>query len=87
METSTHGSEFVAARIGTDLSMELRYQLRMLGVGIKEPTIMYGDSQNVVISTTMQSSIRKKRHNTLTYHGVREAMAANIISFRLLGVH
>ncbi len=61
--------------------MELRYQLRRLEVGIQEPTIMYGDNQSVVISTTKPRSTLKKRHNALGYHRVREAMAAGIISF------
>jgi len=84
VETSTYGSELVAARIATELSMELRYQLRMLGVGIQGPTIMYGDNQSVVISTTTPSSTLKKRHNALAYHRVREAVAADIISFRFI---
>ena len=38
VETSTYGSELVAARIATEVVMEIRYQLRMLGVPIKGPT-------------------------------------------------
>ena len=44
IETATYGSEFVAACIGTELSMALRLKLRMLGVPIQGPTIMYGDN-------------------------------------------
>ena len=32
VETSTYGSELVAARIATEVIMDIRYQLRMLGV-------------------------------------------------------
>ncbi len=74
----------MAARIATELSMDLRYQLRMLGVGIEGPTIMYGTNQSVVINTTMPNSTLKKRHNALIYHRVREAVAAGIISLGLL---
>ncbi len=84
METLTSGSELVAARIATELSMELRYQLRMLGVAIQGPTIMYGDNQSIVVSTTSPSSTLKKSHNALAYHRVREAVAAGIVSFRFI---
>ncbi len=45
---------------------------------------MYGDNPSVLISTTMPSSTVKKRHNALSYHRVREAVAAGIISFRFI---
>jgi phage regulator Rha-like protein len=31
VETSTYGSELVAARIATDIAMEFRYSIRMMG--------------------------------------------------------
>ncbi len=81
MEMSTYGSELMAA---TELSRGLRYQLRILGVAIQEPTIMYGDNQSMVISTTTPSSTLKKMHNALSYHRVRDAVAAGIISFQFI---
>ena len=81
VETSTYGSELVAARIATEVVMEIRYQLRMLGVPIKGPTMMYGDNNSVVLNTTVPSSVLKKKHNAIAYHRVREAIAAGIITF------
>ena len=79
VESSTYGSELVAARIATDLVVELRYNLRMLGVKVEGPTKMYGDNQSVIVNTSLPSSSLKKKHNAVSYHRVREAVAADII--------
>ncbi len=81
VETSTYGSELVAARITTEMVMEIQYNLRMLGVVIEGPALMLGDNKSVVLNTTMPSSALKKKHNAIAYHRVREAIAANIIRF------
>jgi len=80
VETATYGSEFMAMRIGTEQIIELRYMLRMLGVPIQGPSWIFGDNQSVVISSTLPSSTLKKRWNALSYHRVREAVAAGIIN-------
>lgn len=82
VETSTYGSEIVAARMATEMVLALRYQLRMLGVKIDGPTMMYGDNQSVVLNTSVPSSVLKKKHHACAYHRVREEIAANIIRFK-----
>jgi hypothetical protein len=42
---------------------------------------MFGDNQSVVTSSTLPHSVLKKRHNLLSYHHVREAIAAGILRF------
>ena len=42
---------------------------------------MFGDNKSVVTSSTIPQSILKKRHNMLSYHIVREAIAAKILEF------
>jgi hypothetical protein len=81
VETSSYGSELVAARIATDHIIELRYKLRMLGVPITAPTVMLGDNRSVLLNTTVPSSMLKKKHNAIAYHRVRESIAAGIIRF------
>jgi len=81
VETSTYGSELVAARIATDLIIEMRYTLRMLGMKIEDTSLLLGDNMSVVLNTTIPSSILKKKHNAIAYHRVREAVAAGIIRF------
>ena len=44
-------------------------------------SVMFGDSQAVIISSTVPHSQIKKRHDILSYHRVRSAVAANIFSF------
>ncbi len=78
VETATYGSELVAARLATDKSIDLRLTLRYLRVPIIGPTIMFGDNMSVVISATVPHSTLAKRHNALSYHRVREAIAAGI---------
>jgi hypothetical protein len=81
VETSTYGSELVAARMAVDLVIEYRYKLRMLGVPVDEPALMLGDNLSVVLNTTVPSSQLKKKHNAIAYHRIREAIAADIVQF------
>jgi hypothetical protein len=88
VETSSYGSELVAARLAVETVLELRYKLRMLGIplsgasGVVVPTTMYGDNMSVILNTTVPSSQLKKKHNAIAYHRVREAIAAGIVIFR-----
>ena len=81
VETATYGSEFVAARIATDQIIDLRLTLRYLGVPVDTHTYMFGDNQSVITSSTIPHSLLAKRHNALSYHQVREAIAAKIVKF------
>ena len=42
---------------------------------------MFGDNQSVVTSSTVPQSKLSKRHYALSYHCVKEALAACILSF------
>jgi hypothetical protein len=81
VETSTYGSELVAARIAVDLLIEMRYKLRMLGINVEDSSVLVGDNMAVVINTTLPSSALKKKHQACNYHRVREAIAAKILIF------
>ena len=84
IETATYGSEFVAARIGTEQIIDLRYTLRMLGVPLDGPSWMFGDNQSVITSSTIPHSTLSKRWNALSYHRVREAVASSILRFHFI---
>ena len=73
--------ELVAACIAKELILELRYMLRMLGVSLNGPALMLGDNMSVVLNTTVPSSVIKKKHLGISYHRVREAIAAKILRF------
>jgi hypothetical protein len=68
VETSSFGSEFVAARIAVKLIEGLRYKLRMFGIPIEGPTNIYCDIQSVVTNTTQPESTLKKKHKSIAYH-------------------
>ena len=80
VETSTYGSELVAARVATELVMQIRYQLRMLGVPIDGPATMFIDNNSVVLNCSTSSSILKKKHLSLAYNRVCEACAVKILN-------
>ena len=53
----------------------------MFGVKVEQESLLLGDNLSVVLNTTIPSSQLKKKHNTIAYHQVREAVAAFIIRF------
>ena len=81
VETSSYGSEMVAARVACELILEYRYKLRMLGVLIDGPALLMGDNMSVVISSTLPSSQLKKKHQACCYHRVRETIACSAAQF------
>jgi hypothetical protein len=81
VETATYGSEFMAARQAVEQIIDLRYTLRMLGVPLDGPSWMFGDNKSVVTSSTLPHSTLSKRWNALSYHRIREAIAAGYIRY------
>jgi hypothetical protein len=79
VETSTYGSELVAMRIALEALLEMRYTLRMLGIGFEERSTMLSDNQSIIINTQLPTSSLKKKHNSVAYHKCREAVAAGIV--------
>jgi len=81
VETATYGSEFVAARIATDQIIDLRNTLRYLGVRIEDHSVLFGDNKSVVDSSMIPHHKLNKRHNALSFHRVREAVASGMLRF------
>jgi hypothetical protein len=79
VETSTFGSKFMAMQILVEMLEALRYKLRMLGVPIDGPANVFCDNKSVVTNSTVPTSTLKKKHNSIAYHRVREAVAAGIL--------
>ena len=65
----------------TERILEIRFMLRSLWVALNGPTLMLGDNMSVVLNTTVPSSVLKKKHNSIAYHRVREAIAAKVMRF------
>ena len=74
-----YGSEFMAGRIAVEQIMEIRYMLRALGVPVKGRSYLFADNMSMITSSTIPSSWLKKRHNMLSYHRVREAIASGVV--------
>jgi hypothetical protein len=79
VETSTYSSEMVAGRIACELVLEYRYALRMLGVEVDGPAVMFGDNNAVIISTSIPSSQLKKKHHSCAFHRICECVAMAVL--------
>ena len=79
LETSTFGSEFVAARIAIEMNDAIRYKLRMMGIALDGPTNCFCDNQSVVTNATIPHSTLNKKHNAIAYHKVRESVASQAV--------
>ena len=69
VETSTYGSELVAAKQAVELILEYRYKLRMMGARVDKSALLLGDNKSVILNTTMPSSVLKR--NTVWYHTIK----------------
>src|SRR5687768_5689835 len=54
--------------------------LRMLGVPMKGPSIMFGDILVITNSSAIPDATLEKRHNALSYHSIREAIASKLLN-------
>ena len=77
VETSTFGSEMIAARIAVDLIIEMRYKLRCLGIPVEPCSKILW----CVINTTLLSSKIKKKHLSCQIMRVQGAVAAGFVRF------
>ena len=74
-EISTFGSEFVAMRQCCEYIRGLRYKLRMMGIPINNPALVYGDNQSVLWNTKVPDSTLKKKSSAVAYHYCREGVS------------
>lgn len=79
VETSTYGSEFASARLAIEQIIDIRYSLRMLGIPLRGPSILFGDNKSVIDSGMNPTYKLKKRHDMLAFHRVREVVASDFV--------
>jgi hypothetical protein len=84
VETATYGSEFVATRVCAEQIIDLRNTLRFLGVLVREKSYIFGDNKSVVDSSMQLNAKLHKCHTLLSFHCVRQAIAAVILGFYFL---
>ncbi len=75
IESSIFGAKFVAMKFGIKKLCGLRYKLRMMGIPIDGPSLVYGDNQSVIKNSQTPESQLKKKNNAICYHAVSESVA------------
>ena len=77
--TSTYAAEFMALRHGAEEIIHLRYMLQCLGVPVTQPSNLFGDNLGVIQNASNVDAELKKKHVSISFHVVREAIAARIM--------
>ncbi len=78
-ESSTYSLELVATQIAKDMVSALRIKFKCFCIPISGPTNVFCDNDAVVQNTSIPESTLSKKHNAMSYHIIREAVAAEII--------
>lgn len=81
METATYSSEYVSAKTCVEQIIDLRNTLRYLGALLKGRSYVFGDNKSVVDRSMTPCAKIHKRHVALSFHRVRESIAAKIIGY------
>ena len=76
IETSTFGSEFIAMKTAIEQIESLHYKLRMFSIPVEDPTNVFCDNESVFKNMTIPDSTLKKKHTSICYHWLREAVAS-----------
>ena len=79
VDASTFDTELVAICILIEMTIDLRYKLRMFGVPFDGPCNVFCNNEVVKKSTMRAESAFKKKHLSITYHEAREAVAYGIM--------
>jgi hypothetical protein len=80
VETSTYSAEFCAMRTATEEAIAIRYMLRSLGIPVNKPTRLFGDNLGVIQNASMPEANLHKKHVAISFHRVRECVAAKIVA-------
>ena len=81
--SSTYAAEFYALRTATEEAQNLRYMLRCIGCNVPSdgscPTKIFGDNLSVILNAQHPAADLSKKHVAISFHVVRETVAAGII--------
>ncbi len=78
--TSTYCAEFISMCSAVEEAISIRYMLRCRGILVTKPTDLFGDNFGVIQSAKIPEGELKKKHIAISYHYVREAIAAKIVN-------
>ena len=79
MESSTYSSEFIALKTAVETIIAFRFKLRCFGVPIEGPINILYDNETVWNNTRTPDSRLNKKHNAISFHKLRETVAAHIV--------
>ena len=82
VESSTFSSEFIALEVAVETIQFLRFKLRSFGIPIlnDNPAHVFCDNQAVVNNSTLVESKMLKKHSSVAFHLVCNAVKAGSIS-------
>ena len=69
----------MALRIATELISSFRYMLRMFGIPVTEPANVFCNNEAAYKNSAFAESQLRRKHQSICYHLVREAVAAGKI--------
>ena len=69
----------IALRTALEMTEALVYKLTMFGVKVDDTPVVLCDNSFVVINTSYPESPLKKKHLSIAYHQIREAVAMTSI--------
>ena len=84
VETAAHSSESSSARTCAEQIIDLRNTLRCLGAPLRRKRFALGDNDAVVNGSVTPHTKKHKRHAALSFHRVREAIAAKIVLYNFI---
>ena len=82
VKSSMFGPELVALSITRYIIVEVRIKLKMFGVPLTGPEILFCDNNGIVNNTSIPEYTLSGKHSVIDYHYVREAAADGILSVR-----
>ncbi len=87
METSGFGAEFIAMKLGMEKLRGLRYKLRMMGVPIDGPSLIYSNKKSAITNSSRPEPVLKKKCNAICYHACRKLVAMDESHFAHISTH
>ena len=72
--TSTFGAELIALRTALEMTEAFVHKMTMFGVKVDDTPVVLCDNSSVVINTRYPESLLKKKHLSIAYHWVCEAV-------------
>ena len=82
VETLTYGAELNTGRVDIEHCQETRCMLRSVGVEANSPTKWYGDNKSAYEHCANKNAECISRHSSMSFHKMRESVAAGIITPR-----